>query len=382
MAKRKSILFVRPDYHNSFFLRDELRKLGWKADIFVESTYPEMLLYSNEDIVQFAKARYPFVQKLIKFVGFFLLLLRYRYFFAYGVPGTFQGLNIFRRLNPFLQIFLGKSFDLTLAILRGFGKKIVFVPTGSCDLMLQNEVMDLHDGRKCAHCWRLDTNWCDDEKRKVLNERTLRYADMTVGGGLFSFPGVPQTHIKYKCLDLEAWNPEIEVPGEYRLEKDGRLIIMHTVADVYGWRGDQKGSSYIQDAVARLRREGYPVELFNPKGVPSNRMRYYQVQADIVVDQLISGWWGSTGVETMSLGRSFVCYLHPRLKSQFLMSFPEFEDLPIVEATPETIYLVLKELVLDESFRRKMGQASRAFAERFFDKKRNAKELERALLAL
>jgi hypothetical protein len=373
---------VRPDYHNSFILRDGLRELGWKADIFVESTYPEMLLYSNQDIVRFAENRSKAVQKLIKFIGFFVLLSRYRYFLAYGVPGTFQGLNIFRRLNPLLQILLGKSFDLTLALMKAFGKKIAFVPTGSCDLMMQEEIMELHDGRKCEHCWRNNTKWCDDEKRMELRARTLRYADLTIGFGFVISAGIPETHIKYKSLDLEKWKPGIEVPDEYLLSKDGKLIIMHTVADVYGWRGDQKGSSYIQDAIARLQREGHDVELFNPKGVPSNRMRHYQVQADIVVDQLISGWWGSTGVETMSLGRPFVCYLHPERKSEFLSSFPEFDDLPVVEAEPESIYEVLKHLLTDEDYRLRKGRASREFAERFFDQKKNARELERALLAL
>ena len=50
LIKRKSILFVRPDYHCSFFYRDEFLKKGWKADIIVNHDYPDDLLYSNKNI--------------------------------------------------------------------------------------------------------------------------------------------------------------------------------------------------------------------------------------------------------------------------------------------------------------------------------------------
>jgi hypothetical protein len=52
MIKNNSILFVRPDYHCSFFYRDEFRKLGWKADIIVGNNHPQDLLYSNKKILK------------------------------------------------------------------------------------------------------------------------------------------------------------------------------------------------------------------------------------------------------------------------------------------------------------------------------------------
>ena len=40
-------------------------------------------------------------------------------------------------------------------------------------------------------------------------------------------------------------------------------------------------------------------------------MRYYQVQADIIVEQLIYGWWGSTAIEGM-LGKPVTVILIPK----------------------------------------------------------------------
>ena len=120
-------------------------------------------------------------------------------------------------------------------------------------------------------------------------------------------------------------------------------------------------------AVERLKTEGYPVEYFFVNNKPSNQMRFYQAQADIVVEQLIYGWWGSTFVEASALGKPVVCYLRPSWKEFFFKVFPEYNDLPIVEANVENIYQVLKKLITDEAYRLKKGNDARRFAEQHFD---------------
>jgi hypothetical protein len=70
-------------------------------------------------------------------------------------------------------------------------------------------------------------------------------------------------------------------------------------------------------AVERLQSEALPVQLVSVTDIPSNQMRYYQAQVDIIVEQLIYGWWGSSGVETMALGKPVVCYLRPKWKEFF-----------------------------------------------------------------
>ena len=44
----KSVLFINPDYHCSFIHRDEFRRLGWRADVFVPDSYPVQFLYETE----------------------------------------------------------------------------------------------------------------------------------------------------------------------------------------------------------------------------------------------------------------------------------------------------------------------------------------------
>ena len=111
---------------------------------------------------------------------------------------------------------------------------------------------------------------------------------------------------------------------------------------------------------------------------PKN-IRFYQVQADIIVDQLYYGWWGSTGMEAMALGKPIVCYLRQSWKDLFFKTFKEYNHLPIVEANTSDIYEVLKKLVIDKQYRQLKGEESRKFAESHFNSETNSIELIKLL---
>ena len=60
---------------------------------------------------------------------------------------------------------------------------------------------------------------------------------------------------------------------------------------------DIKGSMHYFSAVNKLIDEGFEIEHHIYEIQILESMRYYQVQADIIVEQLIYGWWGSTAIE-------------------------------------------------------------------------------------
>jgi hypothetical protein len=156
------------------------------------------------------------------------------------------------------------------------------------------------------------------------------------------------------------------------LEKSGR-----------NWKGRNiKGSPYVHEAIEKLREEGHSVEYYFVKDKPSSQMRFYQAQADIIVEQLIYGWWGSTFVETSALGEPVVCYLRSLWKDYFFKTFSEYNELPIIEANTETIYQALKKLVIDEEFRQRKALESQLFAEAHFDLARNTRNFIKQLEAL
>lgn len=386
LRKKNSILFVRPDYHCSFFYRDEFRKRGWKADIFVPHDYPDNLLYSQEGLLRPPRFSdvYGFFSKFFNhlFLVFWWLscFWRYEYHFYYGRPPV---VNFFEERIGLTKLF-GIDFLIEVWLLKLFKVKLLYLPTGCHDEETKQYHLKIDGGNICNNCGFYDR--CDDKKNNLNFSRIRRYFDIAVGPGSIESRQYATVFIKYKSIDLSLWKPSIDIPAQHRLTPTSNIRILHSAyleKSGRAWGGRNiKGSPFVKAAIERLKVEGYPVEYMYITDIPSNQMRFYQVQADIVVEQLIYGSWGSTGVETMALGKPVVCYIRPSWKEFFLRTFTEYKDLPIVEANTQNIYEVLKRLVEDDAYRLEKGMESRRFAEQHFDPVKNTKGLIRLLEAL
>lgn len=373
---KKSILFVIPDYHCSFFYRDELRKRGWKADIYVPTYYPEKLLYSKEDIIKLKN-----MPKIFKpFYHFFVLMawfIRYKYFLLYG------NAQILPLLPKSIESLISKGFRIDLFMAKLFNKKLIYLPSGCIDVDLKENIAKYDSGNICGNCGWGDLV-CNDKVNKVKFNIIRKYFDLCIGFPEFISTQYEQYRIKYKAVDLNLWSLNVDIPKKFLLPKTKNIRIMHSFfsANRNNNKKNIKGSPFVVSAIEKLKNEGYNVEYFYVTDVETKNMRYYQAQADIIVEQLIYGWWGSTGVETMALGKPVICYLRKDAKENFFKSFPEYDSLPIIEANTENIYEVLKKTVEDKEFRDKKAKQSREFAESFFDIEKNTTELEKVLLEI
>lgn len=373
MRIKNSILFVTPDYHCSFFYRDEFRKQGWKSDIFVGPFYPDNFLYDKSDIIRFPYIRlggkfFEYTNHLIVFLFWLSMFWKYRVHLHYGPPPKLGLTNVVDRVLKFLRV-VGEDFCLELSLAKLFGIKLIYVPTGCYDSDLQSTFRSFDDGNVCDNCGYFDR--CDDEQNIKRFNVLRRYIHFSIGGDYKSSKELLEIPLKYKVIDLNLWKPHMLIPSDHLLSPTKNIRILHSsYLEGSGRTYDNrniKGSPFVLSAIERLRSEGYPVEYMYIANKPSNQMRYYQAQADIVVEQLVYGWWGSTGVECMALGKPVICYLRPSWNKQFLKVFREYEEVPVISATTSTIYAELKLLVENEELRLKKGIESRNFAEKHFD---------------
>ena len=167
------------------------------------------------------------------------------------------------------------------------------------------------------------------------------------------------------CLDPTFWHPDLRVPDHLKIaRKEGELLVYHAVGN-YELRTrngrDIKGTGAVMAAVERLQSEGMPVRLVFVTGMKNTEVRFLQVQADVIVDQLNYGRYGATAREGMMLGKPTICYLNPN-EPRPVDVLSSIGEVPLVSATETTIYQVLKDLLLNSEKRRRIGQASREYA--------------------
>jgi len=164
----------------------------------------------------------------------------------------------------------------------------------------------------------------------------------------------------YGNVDLDDWSPV-----EFK-KKDNSLIILHAPTNRI-----IKGTKYLIEAVSKLKKEGYPVKLKLLEDVKHDQMKEFCQDADIVIDQLLVGWYGGFAVETMALGKPVICYLNEDL----FYVVPWAEDIPIVNANLATLYDKLKWLIENPQERERLGKLDRKFVEKYHNPIKIAKKL-------
>jgi glycosyltransferase involved in cell wall biosynthesis len=370
--KKLRVLFFRPDYHSSFALVDGLRQLGHKADIYVPWNYPTKLLYSQRDIKRLSKFNERLYENCLNPPK--STLLRKIAALAYYLSEIIE--IIWLALKYDVVYFYG-SFDPVqiplLSILKRLKKRMFLFPSGCKDEDSKATWLMEDNGNVCGNCGFFDR--CTDENNVKHFNIARKYMNGVSGAGYRPSSQFEVIPFRSKAIYLDLWKPEA---AELMTEDKSRVKIMHSFASNGRDFGGKniKGSPYVLKAIDNMVEDGLSVELFYVTDTPSNQMRFKQAKADIIVDQLIYGWWGSTALEGMALGKPVVCYLNPKFEANFYKAFPEYEGrLPIVRANTSNIEEVLRTLVNDGELRKRLGQESREFAESFLDPDRATQEL-------
>ncbi len=228
-----------------------------------------------------------------------------------------------------------------LPLIKRAGKTILVTFQG-CDVRPQT----------CCFCQKVECR-ADDRYRVPRAARFLRYADRCfhLNPDLAQWlPG--STFTPYACVDpleLISANPPL-------LREE--IMVVHAPTD-----RDVKGTRHVLAAIEQLQVEGVRIRLELLEGISHAEVLRRLRSADIVVDQLLMGWYGGFAVEAMALGKPVLCHIVEKTPSDN----PFGDELPIVRATPATLVDSLRELVGDREARLRVGEASRAFVERHHD---------------
>ena len=281
-----------------------------------------------------------------------------------------NNLRLFFFLNP--PLFSSMPIGWDVDILRRLGKKILYTNIGCLDGVSQSSFSRWGPEPICAICrWRDEPGVCSDERNLTWGalRNTLAHLQVNLGGNRVDYNDDPRVHElpEFYCLDPNVWRPDLEVPVQHRLPpRPGVVRIYHAVGN-YDLRtkGNQvniKTTHIIVPTVEKLKADGYPVELVFCTNIPNLDVRYYQVQSDIVVDMLTYGFFGANIREAMMLGKPAVCFLRPEWLESMRSQISQYvRDLPVVSATPQTVYDVLADLIANPAKRQEIGRRGREF---------------------
>ena len=122
-----------------------------------------------------------------------------------------------------------------------------------------------------------------------------------------------------------------------------------------------KGTEEIAAAFEQLRREGHAFEFKQMRRLTQTEFYRELAACDVYVDELRCGSYGVSAVEAMASGKPTVTYIRPDL----VREYPP--ELPLVNANPDTITSVLRQLICEPKWRGDLAVQSRRFVEKYHD---------------
>ena len=248
--------------------------------------------------------------------------------------------------DTFIFVF-GGSMDLQnrdLPLLRFLRRTVVMVFLG-CDIRARDAVLPL--GRPFATCTDC-TERCVAAEKQARARKAARYADLVLAQ-----PEYAQYLSEYAYfwfpLDIRQWTP-------VRADNP-RPRVVHAPSHT-----GIKGTKYVNRAIAQLRDEGVEFDFVVLHNRPHTEIREELERCDIVVDQLMAGWYGLLTLEAMALGKCVLTYISSDLERAHGVA-----NVPVLSTNPATVVENLRQAIADAALRDRLGQAAREFVEAHHD---------------
>jgi glycosyltransferase involved in cell wall biosynthesis len=352
-TSRLRVLHVHNSLYHTHLLSRAMRELGHSADTlyFNYSERGGDLTWGCDFNLPSHPRAFP------KQVGFFLYALaKYDVFHFWARPYL---------IPPFFTAFT-RHVAVDLALLKRAGKTVAFHSDG-CYAMIRPSVWKTAvDPQICHVCQTTQADaygFCSNDHTVKLNAAMERHADLRfgMGMGLDFEAGAEFVHLP---VDLTLWHPELTIPAEhvYERRRPGSVLVYHGVGShVIGSRGNIKGTAWIRETVEQLQREGCNIELMHVEGCPNRVVRFYQAQADIVVDQLLIGGGGQNARECLALGKPVLTRIHAQQLETWRLAANN-EVPPYLATDRQRLRADLIRLIDSPELRRAVGEQSAEFA--------------------
>lgn len=325
---------------NPWYLSRGERELGISSDVLVKES--NWLRYPAD--INLALDRYPRICKPLVMAQSFL---KYR---------SLYDIFHFNMGSSFLHFPGSHVFHWDLPYFPKGAKK--YATYQGCDIRQKMPTMARRTIASCheTQCYggRCNSGRLDELRRRSL-KRMAPYVNhiWAVNPDLLWFlPPEKSSFLPY-AVGVEEY-----VKSPLKEEFAGPVRILHAPTD----RG-AKGSTYILKGLQSLQQK-YPedVEILLVENMPHKEALEKYRQADIVVDQILLGWYGALAVEAMALGKAVISRIEPA----DLHFIPELMQKDLSEALcsagPSDFLEKLEEMIQNRRVITDYGKAGREYA--------------------
>ena len=155
----------------------------------------------------------------------------------------------------------------------------------------------------------------------------------------------PEARIVPRILPVDNFD-------EVGIERRKRPLIIHAPSN-----STYKGSKFIIAALEALRAKGVEFDLKLLDRVPFAEALEWYKRADIIIDQMLIGWYGVLATECMAMGKPVAVYMRPDLADT-----PG--EIPVHNINPDNIEERLRLLIEDFDLRLDLASRGRAYVEK------------------
>jgi glycosyltransferase involved in cell wall biosynthesis len=330
---------------NNIYHKKALEIYGYNAESFTKGTN---FITSKYDVIfQSDKNEFLFVLNAIKI--FWFVCSRYRVVYIYFNGCSLHNSKFIWRLEPLLYSIAGT--------------KVVVMPYGG-------DVTDFTRSRNLLFNHGMTIDYPDSRlrKKRVQGQIDLwtQHADHIISGCdwvdyLYHWDSLMLAHFSIDVERLATLAPSLREERPAAITADHPLRLLHAPN-----HQAVKGTRQLRRAVEELSGEGVPIVLDLIEFAPNETVLAGIARADVVVDQLIIGWYALFAIEAMSMGTPVLCFLRPDLLRLYTdADLLEEGEVPLIDADVHRIKQVLRELAsTDRSHLAELGRRSQDYVRR------------------
>ena len=316
---------------NNVYHKRALELYGYKTETFVAELYYVTDQFDKKFIYKKRISNYIFIK--IMHIDYFFSIFRYKCLYLYFNGGCLRSSIVLWRLEPFF--------------LRLAGIKIVVMPYGG-------DVSKLDRTPNLYYRHALVMDYPLYKFRNAIIEKQIElwseYSHHVIAG----CDWVDYMH-HWDTLMVSHFSIDVNMcrSGEKRKLKNNKTFrILHAPNHRL-----IKGTSFIIEAVEALQDEGEDVELKLLEKV-SNEVVLSEIQkADLVIDQLVIGWYAMFTIESLCLGTPVVCYLREDLLGLYkTANLLKEDEPPIINSSPKSLINDLRNVLHDQEYLKKLSK--------------------------